>query len=60
MRASDMAQWEPVIAVVIIAIALALDWALWRRHTKAAERELDRLARDAARRAATRRGRGGA
>jgi hypothetical protein len=46
---SDVADWEPVIGVGIIAMALALDWGLWRHHSKEAERELDRFAREAAR-----------
>jgi hypothetical protein len=44
-----VADWETIIAVVVIALALAVDWVLWRHHRKAEARDLDRLAQEAAR-----------
>lgn len=44
-----MTDWEPIIGVGIIAAAVAIDWGLWRHHTRAVQRDLERLSKEAAR-----------
>jgi hypothetical protein len=44
-----VADWELIIGIGIIALALAIDWGLWRHHTKAVKRDLDRFSQESAR-----------
>ena len=43
-----MADWEPAVAVGIVVVACGLDWALWRHHDRVLDRDLARLAEEAA------------
>jgi hypothetical protein len=45
---NDVADWELAVAVVIVVLACAIDWALWRHSVHVRDRDLERLVREAA------------